>query len=152
MSDYRAINRERVQKLDFQIQSLRAAITMSTSTRINAPFREAFEKMYKQEWSLFRDGALGENMSALSTLYEPRLQDFIASHDRWSAEYMKRKLPHEVDHSPASAELRRAPTPVADAVRQATEEATRPLNVAAAGFSAGVLAVVFVAALVAWKR
>lgn len=146
---------ERVSALDGRLQTLRTLIAFSASPRINEPFRTAFYKMFDEQWTAFRAFAPRVLDGIGSSVHEPRFQDFIKSHDRWTQEYNARRLAGEPEHTYIGDELKKTyppPASISDRIDDAIDDVTEPIRGALTGFGAGVLACALIAVVVAWKR
>ena len=133
----------RMEALHALIVNLKKAIDTSASPLVNPPFRAGYQGFYDR-WFVFYGGAVDWSGRIFGSDFWPRFKDFMAAYERWRTMYNDRKAAGE--QVPAAI-----PPPMRDLMDDA-QKALAPLSGPIAGFGMGVLAIVFVAALVAWKR
>ena len=125
------------------IWNLKNTIDKSTSPLINPKFREGYAGFYDR-WFEFYGSTVELTGRLFASDWWPRYKDFSAAYERWRVMYNDRKAAGE----PIPAVI---PPPSKDFTDELLK-ATGPIAGPIAGFGMGVLAIVFVAALVAWKR
>ena len=96
----------RMVALDALIQMLRGDIRASKSPRIDAAFRDAFDR-FETRWLAFYGSTAEWSGRLFATRWEPRYRDFVAAYERWFASFQQRKLPTDAQASmPASPQLK----------------------------------------------